>query len=172
MDLTPDLRPMGLADVPAVLRLQAQCYGPAYLERAEAFEAKLRAVEPLQTSWLAWRGDEPLAYAVGLPVDGQSFPALDAPEFSLASRPELLYLHDLAVAPAGRGQGLAQRLLARLRASAQALGLVQMGLIAVQGSVPFWQAQGFAVPARLDPALADKLASFGAEARFMSLRLA
>jgi hypothetical protein len=37
----------------------------------------------------------------------------------------------------------------------------------VQGSVPYWQAQGFAEPVMLAEALANKLASFGAEARWM-----
>jgi len=63
---------------------------------------------------------------------------------------------------------LAARLLARLRERAQALGLARMGLVAVQGSVSYWQRQGFAEPAEMSESLGAKLTSFGAEARFLA----
>jgi len=168
-----DLRPLRVADVPAVLALQAQCYEAQFLESAEAFAAKLRAAEPLQTSWMAWRGDTALAYLVGLPLCQDSLPALNAPQLELPAQPRLLYLHDLAVAPAGRALGLARRLVAQLEARARALGLATLGLVAVQDSQAFWQRQGFEL---LQPApasgLALKLASFGPQARYMERRLA
>ncbi|TDP12037.1 acetyltransferase (GNAT) family protein [Roseateles asaccharophilus] len=163
----PELRLLSAADVPAVLALQAQCYGPEFLESAQAFRAKLEASAPHRCSWMAWRGSEPLAYLVSLPVCEQSLPALDAPSVSLPAVPRLLYLHDLAVAPAGRSLGLGRRLVAQVLERAQALGLTRLGLVAVQGSVPYWQAQGFAEPVALAEGLAQKLASFGADARWM-----
>ncbi|MFY8117130.1 MAG: GNAT family N-acetyltransferase [Roseateles sp.] len=167
----PELRLLTAADVPAVLALQAQCYGPEFLEGAQAFRAKLEASAPHRCSWMAWRGSEPLAYLVSLPVCEQSLPALDAPSVSLPAVPRLLYLHDLAVAPAGRSLGLGRRLVAQVLESAQALGLTRLGLVAVQGSVPYWQAQGFAEPVMLAAGLAKKLASFGVEARWMERAL-
>lgn len=169
---TPELRLLSPEDVPAVLALQAQCYGPEFLESAQAFRAKLEAAAPHRCSWMAWRGEQPLAYLVSLPVCEQSLPALDAPSLSLPAVPRLLYLHDLAVAPAGRSLGLGRRLVAQVLQSARALGLARLGLVAVQGSVPYWQAQGFAEPAALAEALAKKLASFGEEARWMERVLA
>jgi ribosomal protein S18 acetylase RimI-like enzyme len=165
------LRPLRAADVEAVLALQAQCYAAHFLESAQAFVAKLEAAAPHACCWMAWRGAEPLAYLVSLPVCADSLPALDAPLVSLPAVPRLLYLHDLAVAPAARSLGLGGRLLARVLESAGALGLARLGLVAVQGSVPYWQRQGFAEPAALAPALAEKLASFGAEARWMERAL-
>ena len=165
MKSAAQLRPLTPEDVPAVLALQAQCYGPEFLESAQAFRAKLEAAAPHRCSWMAWRGEEPLAYLVSLP-------ALDAPSLSLPAVPRLLYLHDLAVAPAGRSLGLGRRLVAQVLESARALGLARLGLVAVQGSVPYWQAQGFAEPAVLAETLARKLASFGDEARWMERMLA
>lgn len=155
-------------DLDAVLALQQRCYGVDFLERREAFAAKLAVTDGLGCCWLARRDDgEPLAYAVSLPVCEATLPALDAPHCERPASPTLLYLHDMAVAPEARSLGLASRLLARLADSARVLGLTQMALVAVQGSVPYWQRQGFAEPAALAPPLQAKLASFGADARFL-----
>lgn len=159
------------ADLDAVLALQQRCYGVGFLERREAFAAKLAATEGLGCCWIARAsapsGGDALAYAVSLPVCEATLPALDAPHCERPATPTLLYLHDMAVAPEARSLGLAARLLARLQQSAQALGLARLGLVAVQGSVPYWQRQGFVEPAGLSAPLAAKLASFGAEARFL-----
>ncbi|MGN6826783.1 GNAT family N-acetyltransferase [Paucibacter sp. M5-1] len=166
------LRPLSAADVPSVLALQAQCYGADFLEDAQAFAAKLRAAEPYRTCWMAWRGEQPLAYLVGLPLCHDSLPALNAQSLQLPAEPRLLYLHDLAVAPAGRSLGLARRLVEHLERRAGDLGLKTLGLVAVQGAETFWQRQGYASLQQLSATLAAKLASFGPEARFMQRSLA
>jgi GNAT superfamily N-acetyltransferase len=159
------------ADLDAVLALQQRCYGVSFLERREAFAAKLAVTAGLGCCWMARRpgseGREPLAYAVSLPVCEATLPALDAPHCERPASPTLLYLHDLAVAPEARSLGLAARLLARLADSAHALGLPRMGLVAVQGSMRYWQRQGFAEPGAMSDAVRSKLASFGPEARFL-----
>lgn len=162
------LHAMTPADLDAVLALQQRCYGVGFLERREAFAAKLAVTEGLGCCWMArGEGGEPLAYALSLPVCEATLPALDAPHCERPAIPTLLYLHDMAVAPEARSLGLAARLLARLADSARALGLPRMGLVAVQGSVPYWQRQGFAEPTSLSDAVRGKLASFGPEARFL-----
>ncbi|MDN3920155.1 GNAT family N-acetyltransferase [Roseateles violae] len=162
------LRPLRPSDVGAVLGLQAQCYGPALIEDGAAFEAKLRATETLGTCWLAERDRQALAYVLSLPVCEQSFPALNAAEFRPSAAPSLLYLHDLAVAPAGRALGLGRRLFERVLQAAQDLALDQIGLVAVQDSLAFWRRQGFAEPGPLPAGIAAKLASFGADARYLA----
>lgn len=169
--MTVALRPLCAIDVPAVLRLQAQCYEAQYLESSLAFEAKLAAAGPHQSSWIAARGEEALAYVVALPVCLQTLPALDAPSITPPAQPELLYLHDLAVAPQGRALGLGRRLAELVEQSARALGLERIGLIAVQGSQAYWQRQGFVAIEPLPAVLAAKLASFGLDARWMERRL-
>lgn len=156
------------ADLDAVLALQQRCYGVSFLERREAFAAKLVVTEGLGCCWLVRRDGEPLAYAVSLPVCEATLPALDAPRCERPAHPTLLYLHDMAVAPEARSLGVAAQLLARLADSARALGLLRIGLVAVQGSVPYWQRQGFVEPGALSDALRIKLASFGADARFLT----
>ncbi|WP_394407103.1 GNAT family N-acetyltransferase [Roseateles sp. BYS78W] len=162
------LHAMTPADLDAVLALQQRCYGVDFLERREAFEAKLAVTAGLGCCWMARRHDgEPLAYAVSLPVCEATLPALDAPCCERSAAPTLLYLHDMAVSPEARSLGLAATLLAKLAERARALQLWEMGLVAVQGSVPYWQRQGFAEPATLAAPLRAKLVSFGADARFL-----
>lgn len=167
-----EVRPLRVADVPAVLALQAQCYEPQFLESAQAFEAKLQAAQSHGTCWIASAADgRALAYVVSLPACPDSLPALDAQAIEVPEQPQLLYLHDLAVAPAGRSLGLARRLVQLIEARALKLGLRHLGLIAVQGSTAFWQRQGFAALNPMPRVLAPKLASFGVEACFMQRAL-
>lgn len=162
------LHAMTPADLDAVLALQQRCYGVDFLERREAFAVKLAVTEGLDCCWMVRRDGAPLAYAVSLPVCEATLPALDAPRCERPPKTTLLYLHDMAVAPEARSLGLAARLLERLRERARALGLARMGLVAVQGSVPCWQRQGFAEPAVMSESLVAKLASFGDQARFLT----
>lgn len=155
------------ADLDAVLALQQRCYGVSFLERREAFAAKLAVTEGLACCWMARRDGEPLAYAVSLPVCDATMPVLDAPQCVRPGAPTFLFLHDMAVAPEARSLGLATQLLGLLAQSAQAQGLKRLGLVAVQGSVPYWQRQGFDAPAALSAGLSAKLASYGGQARFL-----
>ncbi|UXH76381.1 GNAT family N-acetyltransferase [Roseateles amylovorans] len=162
------LKVIDTADVPAVMALQAECYGPEFLESAEAFEAKLRATRGLHCSYLAVEGDRMLGYVVSLPVGAEGLPALDAPHIERARTPDSLYLHDLAVSPAGRAQRLGHKLVQQVVQRAQDMGLRQVSLVAVQGSSDYWRRLGFQdADAPLSAAIAQKLASFGPDARLM-----
>lgn len=162
------LKVIDTADVPAVLALQAQCYGPEFLESAQAFAAKLAATRHLHCSYLAVEAGEPLAYVVSLPVDDGQLPALDAPSVTPARAPRTLHLHDLAVSPAGRAKRLGHKLVQQVVHRAQDMGLAQVALVAVQGSRAYWERHGFAVAeAPADSPLAAKLASFGPGATLM-----
>ncbi|MFP3345463.1 GNAT family N-acetyltransferase, partial [Halomonas sp. SIMBA_159] len=55
------------------------------------------------------------------------------------------YLHDMAVSQNARGLGLASRLLNYAEQYAIELGFSRLALVAVQGSVPYWQKRGFVV---------------------------
>lgn len=83
---------------------------------------------------------------------------------------EVLFIHDLAVASAGRGLGLGRALIDRAFALARADGLDRAELIAVEGASQFWRTIGFA-DTDCPPALAAKVAGYGAEARWMTRRL-
>ncbi|MFG6449157.1 GNAT family N-acetyltransferase [Roseateles sp. BYS180W] len=159
------------ADVPVVLALQARCYGPQFLENAQAFEAKLQAAAGLHCSFLALDEREParaLGYIISLPVQGHQLPELNAQALPAAARPCTLYLHDLAVSPEGRSQRVGAALLQQVIGRARDMGLQHMALVAVQGSTAYWERHGFeAVNDALPSGVRRHLSSFGPQACYM-----
>ncbi|PHK96825.1 GNAT family N-acetyltransferase [Pseudoroseomonas rhizosphaerae] len=153
-------RPMGCADLPAVERIAAAVH-PGYPEDAAVLAERL-ALHP-GGCWMLEGAEEPVGYAISHPWHRRRPPALNTPLGALPDAPGTYYVHDVALLPAARGQGAAGRLMPLLLAAAR--GLPELSLVAVGGSVPFWERQGFRVVD--DPVLADKLRSYDAEARFM-----
>lgn len=154
------------ADIDAVIGLQMACYSGEFHEPKSSFAAKLRAAP--DSCWVAAGPEGLLAYLVCLPIEGDALPALHAPQWHKAHHPDWLYVHDLAIHPQARGTGLASAMLQLAAAAARSQKLATMGLIAVQGSVPFWRRHRFE-PATtpIAPGMVSKLASFGEGAVFM-----
>jgi len=172
------LRPMHPADLPAVLAIQAQCYGEALVESAAALQSRL-ALSPA-TCWVA---------AVSSPSqNGHSDPLLAAylfthawPESSLPpwngqlvcdwpdTEPLTWFIHDMAVAPIGRGAGLASQLHDAAREVATKAGLRSSRLIAVQSADRYWRRLGYAPLAA--GRHAAKLAAYGEGAVLMGCLL-
>ena len=119
------LRPLGVADVDAVLRIRAQCYGAGFVEPREVFARRLAGAG--HCSWAAVRGDEVMAYLAAYwsrpgavtPLNG------DFAEYADAS---VLYLHDMAVSPSAAGRGLASSLVRAVREQARARGITFRGV--------------------------------------------
>lgn len=156
-------------DLPAVISLQSQCYRPEFHEPEAAFASKLRAAP--ESCWVQ-EGPEGLqAYMVCLPMEGGTLPALHAPDWHRPPNPDWLYLHDLAIHPAMRAQGLAGLMVGRANELALQQKMAFVGLIAVQGSQPFWARHGFDSGAKASWVPPEKLASFGEGATFMLRRL-
>lgn len=162
------LRQMRTTDLGRVCEIQHQCYSSDFHEPEAAFASKLR--QSPSSCWVACdEGDLPMAYLVSLPVSPGHYPALHADDWMPPARPTTLYMHDMAVMPALKGQGVAVQLFTAAHQYTIRSGLSDITLIAVQGSVPYWQRHGFAVvpPEEMDEAMRKKLASFGPDARFM-----
>lgn len=159
------IRPLQAQDMPAVMRIQAACYSAIVPESPQSMGAKLRAAPAFCHG--AWRGEVLVGYLLTLPLRGLELPPLDAPTCTLARQPDALYLHDLALSPAARGSGAGQMLVQAALTVGVRRGLRQALLVAIQGSRPYWQRQGFAVLDDVPAATQAKLASYGADARLM-----
>lgn len=136
------VRPMRTADLGAVAEIQAQCYPPQMNEAPGLLAARLAACP--DTAWVAVDvvTDAPGAYLVGYrTLLGKVSPL--GSDFAHHARPDGLYLHDLAIGPALRGQGVAQRLVDHARAQAAGWGLAGLALVSVNDTVAFWRGQGF-----------------------------
>ena len=159
------IRPARLADLDAIMEIQAACYTAIVPESATSMGAKLAASPDTCRVALAPDGGL-LGYLLALPWTAARPPLLDAEACVLPTAPDTLYLHDLAMAPRARGMGVGQALAHQLLALADARGL-PAHLIAIQNSQSFWARLGF-VPAPLTSDLQTKLASYGAEACYMT----
>ncbi|NEW94795.1 GNAT family N-acetyltransferase, partial [Rhodopseudomonas sp. BR0M22] len=95
-------------------------------------------------------------------------PALNARLGSVPEPASTYYLHDIALLPQARGGGAASAVIATLVRHAAGIA-DNVTLVALSGTVQFWQRQGFARLA--DPALDAKLKSYDAEACYMQRRL-
>lgn len=158
------LRTLSVADVDAVLDIQAQCYGDAFVEGAEVFTRRLQTAH--HCSWAAEHRGRVVAYlAAYWSLPGKITPLQG--DFEPAAQANVLYLHDMAVAPACAGQGIAAGLLDQAVAHARTRGIQRAALVAVQGADAYWQRRGF-VPSQPANAVQDThLRSYGSGALYM-----
>lgn len=162
------LRTMTPADVPAVMQIQARCYGPSMQEGEATIRARLSASPDL--SWVAETHGEVGAYLVAYRSRLGKLGALGAP-FDIADDPDSLYLHDLAVDPGCKGVGLGPALVRMALRKADNESLPYSSLVSVQASKEFWARQGYAVWADLDARQASHLQTYSGQAWYMVNRL-
>lgn len=132
-----EIRPVARAELPILLRLIREL--AAYerrLEQVVATEADLeRALlgqPPVAEAVLAWQGAQAVGYALYYPV------------FSTFRGRTALYLEDIFVAPAARGQGVGYALMRSLAQLARARGYDRL-----EWSVLDWNAPAIAFYQRL-----------------------
>ncbi|WP_337189109.1 GNAT family N-acetyltransferase [Phenylobacterium sp.] len=149
-----------------MLRIEAEAYPPSLREGEAMFASRLK----LSGSYClaATRGGQLVAYLVAHGWLAQAPPALGSVLADAAS--EVLYIQDLAVSSAGRGLKIGEKLVSHAFERAARDGLPTAELIAVEGAGRYWRSLGF----REEPvsqALAGKVASYGADARWMSRKI-
>jgi GNAT superfamily N-acetyltransferase len=159
------IRPMLGSDVPAMLGVQAQCYESAMNEPAEVLLARHEACP--DTAWVALDAHgQVAAYLVAYRSRlGKPTPLGHAFEHALDA--DVLYLHDLAMGFALRGQGVAQQLVSHARAQARTMGLRGLALVSVNDTVGFWQCMGFEI-AQADAISELALNTYPGNARYMT----
>ena len=158
------IRPLAHGDLAEALAIQAAAYPAFLVEPEDAFASRLAVAASFCLA--AIRDGELAAYLLAHGWPRESPPPVgavlprDAPS-------EVLFIHDLAVGPAGRGLGLGRALVDAAFAMAARQGLACAELIAVEGAASFWRKLGFAERA-VSGDLRDKVAGYGAEARWMT----
>ncbi|MFC3457997.1 GNAT family N-acetyltransferase [Massilia haematophila] len=158
------LRSIREDDLDAVLRVQAACYPPVMQEAADVVRSRIRAAGA--TSFVAESGGVVCAYVFAYRSSKGAVTPLDAP-FAVQEAGDTLYIHDLSVAPAAAGQGLARRLAERLQALAREQRMAHCALVSVQDSQRFWERLGFRAAACGDDAARLALASYPPVALYM-----
>lgn len=150
-------------DLPAALAIQSAVYPAFLVEDETAFASRLALPDSLCLA--AVKGDTLVAYllAHGWP---RAAPPAAGTVLSACGTSKVLYIHDLAVSPAGQGSAIGRRLIDRAFTLAASMGLNSAELIAVEGAAGFWRGLGFA-EATGDERLEAKIKSYGPDARWM-----
>lgn len=163
--MTRDLawRPMTAVDLDGVVEV-ARVGFPDHFEDRACFENRLD-LNPGGCFVLA-DGQGVAGYLVAYPWARDAAPALNVRIDAIPGDASVMYLHDLALSPGARGRGLTAEIVERLADQARAAGWPALALVAVNDAAGFWARRGFRV--RETPALADKLASYGPDARYMT----
>jgi ribosomal protein S18 acetylase RimI-like enzyme len=151
MSMPHRIRPMHIADLDAVMAVQAACYPPSMQEPRAVVEARLLAAADSCAVACDGDSDSVCAYLFAYLSRLGAVTDLGAP-FAPAPQPDTLYLHDLSVAPRAHGRGLARALVEHLLAAGRKQGLHHAALVSVQDSEGFWAGFGFrpAPAARFD----------------------
>ncbi len=155
-------RPMTPADIAAVDTIAAAIH-VALPEHAFVFAERQR-LYPKGCFMLEVDG-EPAGYVISHPWHYLRPPPLNTLLGRIPGDASTYYIHDLALLPSSRRTGAGSAIARRLVAHAEEVGLPNVSLIAVYDAATFWQRHGFDDVD--DPALAKKLAGYGAEARMM-----
>jgi len=155
-------RAMSALDIGAVEAIAAEVHKDFY-ERPAVLAERV-ALYP-HGAHLLEIGERPVGYVLSHPWRADAMPALDSPIGALPESADSYYLHDLALLPVARRIGAGSAMVEALARHAGARGLRQMSLVAVHGSVPFWERHGFR-PRDL-PELAGTLLTYSADARYM-----
>lgn len=160
--MTLGWRPMVVDDLDRVAGIAAIGF-PDHFEGRDCFENRL-ALYPSGCFVLAGP-DGVEAYLISYPWRRGSTPALNTCIEAIPPDADLLYLHDLALHPDVRGHGMSAPILERLADDARAQGWPAIALVAVNDAAGFWRRRGFETVD--EPALADRPAGYGPDARYM-----
>ncbi|MDF1836029.1 MAG: GNAT family N-acetyltransferase [Alteraurantiacibacter sp. bin_em_oilr2.035] len=157
------IRPMTLDDLNDAQALQRDAYPSFLVEDALAFSSRI--THENSYCLVAIYREKLLAYLLAHAWRSNSPPALDEVLGPVAKK-EVLFIHDLAVAPTERGSGIGRRLFTQAMQRAVRGGLRRAQLIAVSGAAPYWKRLGFA-EIQASSELASRVAKYGRDACIM-----
>jgi predicted N-acetyltransferase YhbS len=147
--------------IPGVMRVADEIH-PELLEHEPAFRERL-SLFPKGCMVLV-DGEEVGGYVVSFPVRHGKLPALNAVLGEIPQDADQYYLHDIAVLPALRGQGVAGDAIRQILELAKQYPTTC--LISVYGTVPYWHRFGF-VRGPVDAAMEEKLRGYGPGATYL-----
>jgi ribosomal protein S18 acetylase RimI-like enzyme len=158
------IRHMTEDDIPALHRIQAECYSPMMQEDDATLRGRLRLAP--DTAWVAEDEVGVCAYLVGYRSRVGKVTPLNG-LFDIPANADALYLHDLAVSGRCKGRGVGTALVQAACRQAEEEGLAYSALVSVQGSRAFWQGLGYAVWEDPGPVVQASLDTYEGPAYYM-----
>lgn len=159
----PTWQPLLADDLPSVVRIAAEIHA-GLPEREEVLAEKIRLF-PSGCRKLVREG-EIIGYGLSHPWRLNTVPPLDDFLGQLPGVPGCLYIHDIAILPAGRGRGAATVFMEAAREQARAVGIPRLALVSVYGTSTLWKRAGFSIVR--NEALETKLKTYGPTACYMT----
>jgi GNAT superfamily N-acetyltransferase len=156
------------ADIPAADAI-GEIVHPDFPEDVAVMENRL-ALFP-DGCFVAERNHMALGYAIAHPSVIAKPASLNTVLPHLPADADCLFLHDIALSEPARGLSLGRSFVPRLISVARHHGFTRLGLVSVNNSLGFWQAQGFAILTP-DETLAAKLTTYSADAAYMVFTIA
>ncbi|MCP1259337.1 GNAT family N-acetyltransferase [Acetobacter lambici] len=157
-------RLMAPDDLGHVTALAASVH-PDYPEDTDIFAERLRLAPDGCLSLLL--DGQFGGYLISHPWRGLLSPPLNTLLGSLPAPAERWYIHDLVVAPQGRGRGYAQMAIDRAEQAARMAGLGILTLTSTRHALQFWARQGF-TPEAISAEEQAILASYDPQACLLS----
>lgn len=148
------------SDLPAITTLAEQAH-PSFPEEPEVFAEKQALFEAF--CFTLELDDAIAGYCIAHPWVRDRVPVLNQLLQSPPETPDRVFLHDIVVAPAARGNGAGAALLDLLESAARRHGLKAINLIALYGSNKVWSRYGF----EQVPIDRTEIASYGPSAIYM-----
>ncbi len=153
-------------DMPAVNEIAAAVH-PGFFEAPDVLAERQQLY--FAGAYLLEVNERPAGYVLSHPWAMGTLPKLNTLLGGLPEAADTYYIHDLALLPVARRIGAASYITNALAKHARAHGFPTMSLVAVNGSVPFWERHEFEVADI--PELFPKLLTYESEARLMVRRL-
>ncbi|QSP95011.1 GNAT family N-acetyltransferase [Marinobacter salinisoli] len=147
--MTVAVRPIQGSDWPAIDAIQRQAYPDDLHEEIAVLQQKQQRSP--DTCWVVTDGDDQVAgylLAHRWP-SATDVPALDQPLPAIGGN--VMYIHDMALAPSARGRRLSRLLWQELIEQVRRENLTTLALVAVNDSQDYWQHRGFEITAPVAP---------------------
>jgi ribosomal protein S18 acetylase RimI-like enzyme len=132
---------INLGSLEGVLKVQDRAYQTFLHENAESFISKMKLSS--SSCYGVLDEDRLIAYGISFPWLINQDVMLNSSLKRMPGKPDLMYIHDIAVDPDYQGLGLGEGLFLRILNDSLDLGVNQLVLVAVQGSQRFWAKFGF-----------------------------
>ncbi|KAI1415607.1 acyl-CoA N-acyltransferase [Hypoxylon sp. FL1857] len=155
-------REMSVNDIEGLLRVADEIH-PGLPESKEVFTERVKLFP--EGCLVLVEDNEVCGYSISHPIRHRQPPALDSLLGEISPNADQYYIHDIAILPKFRGQGLAAECIKKLLAVAKRYPTTC--LVSVYGTAPFWARYGFG-PQPIDAALSEKLREYGADAAYLS----
>ncbi|ESP94681.1 GNAT family N-acetyltransferase [Pseudoalteromonas luteoviolacea] len=124
-----------------IIEIQDESYREIGTEELDVLKSK-NAASPDTCFVCVSKSGVVLGYLLAHPWRGTSPPKLFEPLPNITDC-EYLYLHDMAISPQSKGQGIGRAAALKLIEVARNKGMNKVMLVAVQGSESFWATIGF-----------------------------